>query len=92
VPRDASIERDGYAIVDDVVTPAALAEYRARIAGIAVRAGVRDLLHVVPETLAFVRASRVPSLVRGMRIVRAILFDKSTGANWRVPWHRDTPL
>ncbi len=26
------------------------------------------------------------------RVTRAILFDKTPGANWRIPWHQDTTI
>lgn len=28
----------------------------------------------------------------GCRIIRAIVFDKSAGANWMVPWHQDSTI
>lgn len=55
------------------------------------RAGVRDLFRAIPETAALARDEGVRGVVErvlgsGAFVVRAILFDKTPGSNWLVPW------
>ena len=60
------------------------------------RGGVRNLLDFRP-----MRRLAESSAVRGeveavlgdsARVVRGILFDKTAGANWKVPWHQDVTI
>src|SRR5437868_7983218 len=90
----ADVEERGFAIVDHVVDDHMLAAFRAILDARPAAAGVRNLLEVVPETRDFVDAAKLSRVLAGIvsphaRIVRATLFDKSAGANWRVPWHQD---
>lgn len=83
------LETHGFATLPVRVSEPALRSYRAALA----RApfAVRDLLHEIPETRAFL--SSIPDLVEvvapKMRVVRSMLFDKAPRANWSVPWHQD---
>lgn len=101
------VGRDGFAVVAGVLGPAevdglvaALARAGADPAARARRGGVyaiRDLLRVVPEVRALaasaaVRGLVVPVLGPGAFAVRGLLFDKTEGANWNVPWHRDETI
>jgi ectoine hydroxylase-related dioxygenase (phytanoyl-CoA dioxygenase family) len=90
----AELADRGFFIAENVVDAAALAEYRAALDRIALRAGQRDVLTSIPETRSLVERANLARLLAPVvgasaRIVRAILFDKSQGANWRVPWHQD---
>jgi len=58
---------------------------------------VRNLLEAVPEVRALarlesVRALAEPVLGPGCFVVRAILFDKTPDANWKVAWHQDLTI
>jgi ectoine hydroxylase-related dioxygenase (phytanoyl-CoA dioxygenase family) len=58
---------------------------------------LRNLLARVPEVaeLAFSPAMRAlvdPILGPHARVVRALLFDKTAGANWKVAWHQDLSI
>ena len=68
--------------------------------GVRTRGGVyaiRNLLRLSPEVreLAWtdqVRSMAGATLGSGAWPVRAILFDKTPGANWLVPWHQDLTI
>jgi ectoine hydroxylase-related dioxygenase (phytanoyl-CoA dioxygenase family) len=72
----------------------AIAHYRAVLDAAAQCAGIRELFAAVPETRELVNAANLAALIAPIvgadaRIVRALLFNKSRAANWRVPWHQD---
>ncbi len=54
------------------------------------RAGIR--LHDVQGLAALLGPDMLGALAPGMRPVRAILFDKSPGANWALGWHQDRTI
>lgn len=58
---------------------------------------IRNLLEVVPEVSRLAASPRIRKLVEpvlGSRAlaVRGILFDKTSGANWKVPLHQDLTI
>lgn len=99
-----SIERDGFVIVPQVVTPANVVALIDEIdAADFFRAkrgeeifGARNIL----EHPAISALAREPALVAlvvecigtNVRAVRGIFFDKTPGANWPVAWHQDLTL
>lgn len=59
--------------------------------------GVRNLLNLVPEIRALAESEKVKNLIEsilemGAKPVRAIYFNKTPEANWRVPWHQDLTI
>ena len=61
------------------------------------RGGLRNVLRVSPPAAAVASSAKlgavVDDLIRGKAFpVRAILFDKTDGANWGVPWHQDLAI
>lgn len=59
--------------------------------------GIRNLLHVAPfvKELADIESVReIVELIAGTnaRVVRAIYFDKTPEANWKVAWHQDLTI
>lgn len=59
--------------------------------------GVRNLLDLSPSIKDFsqsesVRKITVDFLGKNAKIVRAIFFDKTADANWKVPWHQDLTI
>lgn len=59
--------------------------------------GVRNLLQVAPEVLAWAESESVLDVIRtvlGAQAVpvKGILFDKTELANWAVPWHQDVTI
>lgn len=56
--------------------------------------GVRNLLNLSPAVREFAESGEVKNLVEIIlgakaKPVRAIFFDKTPEANWKVPWHQD---
>ena len=94
----ATIREDGFALVPDCLTPEQVAGYLAAVE-IAVAEhpnphGVRNLLRAAPELreipgLPAIRRLVEPVLGPEAQLTRAILFDKTPKANWRVGWHQD---
>jgi ectoine hydroxylase-related dioxygenase (phytanoyl-CoA dioxygenase family) len=63
----------------------------------AVAFGVRNLLNIAPVIKEFAVSDTVRKLVEPItgekaRIVRAIFFDKTPEANWKVPFHQDLTI
>jgi ectoine hydroxylase-related dioxygenase (phytanoyl-CoA dioxygenase family) len=59
--------------------------------------GVRNLLNVAPAFREFVNSEDVRKLIEPIagkqaQIVRAIFFDKTPEANWKVPFHQDLTI
>jgi hypothetical protein len=89
------IECDGYAIVRNLLGEEERRELINALGPLAA-AGRRGLLGLKPVA-SIARSARSIDVVRphlrGTPIpVRAIYFDKSTAANWLVPWHQDLSL
>jgi hypothetical protein len=92
------LDRDGFALISNVVPANALEGLRAAIAPLQrKRANVRNVLAASPGLRELLRASRVFALAgeflgREPILTRAILFDKTPGANWAVGWHQDVTI
>ena len=61
------------------------------------RGGLRNVLRISPLAASVASSepilSMVSDLIGGVAFpVRAILFDKTDGANWGVPWHQDLAI
>jgi hypothetical protein len=61
------------------------------------RYAVRNLMSLVPAVRALARGAAMRALVdpvlgAGAVPVRALLFDKTPGANWKVAWHQDLSI
>ena len=61
------------------------------------RGGVRDVMNRVPPLALVARLPSVRLIVErvlgtGAFVVRSTLFDKTPGANWKVPWHQDVTI
>jgi hypothetical protein len=59
--------------------------------------GMRDALRSLPEIRELANSAELLDLVRpvlgsGAFAVRGLLFDKTPGANWGVPWHQDLTI
>jgi ectoine hydroxylase-related dioxygenase (phytanoyl-CoA dioxygenase family) len=105
-PIDA-IHRDGFAIVADVVDPSIIDDLveafdRAGPLDAMLRReeevyGMRDLLRAIPAVRRLAGSPELVNLVDsvlgpGSFAVRGLLFDKTTAANWSVPWHQDLTI
>lgn len=88
------LDREGHAVVADVLEPASLPSLREAFAAwLRDRPGARDGLDQAPvrALLASAGARRLLTAVLGdgAFAYRATLFDKNDGANWLVAWHQD---
>ena len=105
--RLAEIDENGFGILEaalDAETVSSLRDDLARLApALAVRRkngtvyGVRDLLNLSPPIRDFAESAVVRRLAQSFlgadaRVVRAIFFDKTAQANWKVPWHQDLTI
>jgi ectoine hydroxylase-related dioxygenase (phytanoyl-CoA dioxygenase family) len=59
--------------------------------------GVRNLLNKSKYVREFSQSAKVLDIVNkflgpGARVVRGIYFDKTSAANWKVPWHQDLTI
>lgn len=100
------IERNGFAVVPQVISADAVSALIEAVEGIEAGSGVRrretvyavrNLLDVLPEVAALaqsppVRALVSPILGEDCFPVRGILFDKTADANWNVVWHQDLSI
>jgi ectoine hydroxylase-related dioxygenase (phytanoyl-CoA dioxygenase family) len=95
----AAIARDGWAVTPPLVSQLevdALVAALAPLAGDA-RGGVRNLLDVAPAVRALATSPAVRSVAEAVLgpecfAVRALLFDKTPDANWKVVWHQDLTI
>lgn len=102
----AAIEQHGYGRVSAVIGSAEVERLLAAVSRLQAEEGAynrggmyaaRHLLQRVPE-VAELACSEVaeglvaPVLGPGWRAVRAIYFDKTPAANWKVPWHQDLTI
>ncbi len=59
--------------------------------------GVRNLLNLSPKVRELAESQEIKSIVgrilgENAKPVRAIFFDKTPEANWKVPWHQDLTI
>lgn len=95
------LDNNGFAILPAILDPGTNAELLSAVCKIAGGDnglyGVRNLLQVSPQIRQFAYGETVTELVRSFlgaraKVVRAILFDKTRAANWKVPWHQDLSI
>jgi ectoine hydroxylase-related dioxygenase (phytanoyl-CoA dioxygenase family) len=100
------VESDGYAIVEKVISPhdvSALIDAVAELPiGDEIRRkrstyGVRNLLEICPEVRRLavsvpIRSLVTPILDEHCFAARAIFFDKTSDANWKLGWHQDSVI
>jgi hypothetical protein len=93
-----AIETDGWAVTGPVVDDGTLSSLRDAVSGAALdgRGGARNLLeNARVRALAVSPPMRLlASSVLGPQCfaVRALLFDKTPGTNWKVIWHQDLTI
>ena len=95
-----SVTSDGFSMFERLLTESAVDDLvsfvEQNISVESRRGGARNLLDF-PQMRAlaesFVVRSEVEAVLgRNARVVRGILFDKTEGANWKVPWHQDVTI
>ena len=95
----AAIARDGWAVTPPLVPQLEIDALVAALQPLAAdaRGGVRNLLDAAPAVRALATSAAVRSVAEavlgpGCFAVRALLFDKTPQANWRVTWHQDVTI
>jgi ectoine hydroxylase-related dioxygenase (phytanoyl-CoA dioxygenase family) len=95
----ASVERDGWAVTPPLVPQLAVDALLAELAPLAAdaRGGVRNLFDAAPAVRALACSPAVRSVADAVLgphcfAVRALLFDKTPAANWKVVWHQDLTI
>lgn len=101
------IERDGFAIFEDVIDSNTLELLEKELQHIEIdhlaskRAGkafgMRNLMAAAPLTRELANSASLRSIAEAVlgntaRVVRAIYFDKHKDANWKVAWHQDLTI
>jgi ectoine hydroxylase-related dioxygenase (phytanoyl-CoA dioxygenase family) len=94
-----AFDRDGFAIVPDAVSPDHVDELLGALPHSLdgeSRGGLRNLFYV-PAVVALTRNSAIRDVARTLLggngvAVRALLFDKTPSANWKVAWHQDLTI
>ena len=98
VDRD-SFDRDGFAIIGDALSSARVNEVLAalpRHLETESRGGLRNLFEI-PAVTDLARDPVIRGAAEGVLgadcfAVRALLFDKTPSANWKVAWHQDVTI
>ncbi len=97
----AALSRDGFEIIPEFFTATECDELIEAIGRIAkdcsLSAGLRNLLRDCPSVTNWASAPRLKMLIRSHLpdepfAVRALFFDKTQQANWRVAWHQDLTI
>lgn len=100
-PLKANFERDGFAVLSPIVEGEILVSLRAetdRLLQASVeRGGARNALRKSAVLREWGQSESILSMVSALlgpaaRLTKLTLFDKSPGANWKVPWHQDLTI
>jgi ectoine hydroxylase-related dioxygenase (phytanoyl-CoA dioxygenase family) len=101
------LETQGLAILENVIDDAIISELSNSLGKIGlnhtmsrrgdVAFGIRELLNVAPAVRALASSPRIQNLVdsiagKDAQVIRAIFFDKTPEANWKVAWHQDLTI
>jgi ectoine hydroxylase-related dioxygenase (phytanoyl-CoA dioxygenase family) len=94
------IDRDGFIILDRFLSLDLIDRLIQDIAALNLtpeRAGIRNILELLPSVQQLATSQEIRSLVEPIlgnpaRVVRGIFFDKQPTANWKVPWHQDVTI
>ena len=95
-----STDTDGFSMVENFLPEQEVAELvnfaEQNLSTNGHRGGVRNLLHFL-RMRSLAESGAMRALVETIlgskaRAVRGIFFDKTEGANWKVPWHQDVTI
>lgn len=89
----SQLEESGYVVLPQCAGAGRLADLRGGLDTVLSHAGRRNLLADLPAIADFA-ANELSTVLRpfgggGFFPVRALLFDKTPRANWKVAWHQD---
>ncbi len=91
------LEPDGFRCLPSVYDETRLAEIESGLDAAASRGGLkphggRNLIRAWPGLANVVRKTPAEELLRGLGLVRGMLFDKPPGRSWFVAWHKDLSI
>ena len=96
------IDINGFAIVENVITQEGVSSFIETLSPLQeevaqVSGGIRNLMRRSPAIAELAQSDAIRTLVTpilGPEIfpVRAIFFDKTPEANWKIPWHQDVTI
>ena len=94
-----SLQRDGFEIIDGVLDQSTINELRVAVGELPRfhRGGKRNLLSDSEACAVLASSVAIKQIANRLMLaepipVRALFFDKTPAANWRVPWHQDTAI
>jgi ectoine hydroxylase-related dioxygenase (phytanoyl-CoA dioxygenase family) len=98
-----SLENHGFVTIENVLDDRTIAILIDDLANLPIKVasrgvyGVRNLLNLSPKINEFSKSKIVKNIVEthlggDAKLVRAIFFDKTPDANWKVPWHQDLTI
>ncbi|MGI8924318.1 MAG: phytanoyl-CoA dioxygenase family protein [Fimbriimonadales bacterium] len=91
-----SLEENGFLVVRGAASLSLQETAAAELAGAICerRGGTRNAFHFQSVRKLAASVSQIAEAVlgNGAFVVRAIFFDKTPGANWKVPWHQDITI
>lgn len=98
----AELNETGFAILKNVLDEAAILSLKRDLSAMISEKsesayGVRNLLNLSPRVRKFSESETVRNLAESFlgkdaKVVRAIFFNKTHAANWKVPWHQDLTI
>ncbi|MCU0239119.1 MAG: phytanoyl-CoA dioxygenase family protein [Pyrinomonadaceae bacterium] len=97
------LERNGFAILENSISDQTIEKLLSDLANLPINKrnkgiyGVRKLLKISPKVREFSESVIVRKIVekylgKDAKVIRAIYFDKTPKANWKVPWHQDLTI
>ncbi len=105
--RFADVEQNGFAVLENVLDAETVSRLITEISKLkpansvsrknGAVYGVRNLLALSPKIREFSQSKLVNKIAEDVlgqnaKVVRAIFFDKTAEANWKVPWHQDLTI
>jgi ectoine hydroxylase-related dioxygenase (phytanoyl-CoA dioxygenase family) len=92
-----TLSEDGFEIVPSVLNTAEVAQLCDALEKLERTPGHRNLMRRVPAVAELAQSPAITALVESRLEapcfpVRSIFFDKTTEANWFVPWHQDLTI
>lgn len=102
--QGSQFSRDGFLVIPNLLPIAACDALAEELTALLekqqrekVRGGLRNVLRISSCAAAIASSDTFISIISNLAgkqafPVRAILFDKSDGANWGVPWHQDLAI
>lgn len=99
----SELETKGFAILENAIDEKTTSDLLTDLANLPINPhkkgiySVRNLLNLSPKVREFAESNTVREIAQkylgaNAKVVRAIYFDKTSDANWKVPWHQDLTI